>query len=85
MGRYEGRDEPLSLKAVPMTMWLGIILGAMAFAGTAIVGSTADYIGLLGCFPSPDPSDIETASRDYSDPQALSLSSKTDVLTDLRP
>jgi len=83
---WEGGDEPSILKADPMTMWLGIVLGAMAFAGTAIVGSTADYSGLLGCFPPPDPSDIEPLSRDRNDStQAPSLASKTDVLTDLRP
>jgi hypothetical protein len=78
--------NPSSLKAVPMTMWLGIVLSAMAFAGAAIAGSTADYIGLLGCFPPPDPSDIEPVSRDHNDStQAPSLTSKTDVLTDLHP
>ena len=45
---YKGGHKPSILKADPMTMWLGIVLGAMAFAGTAISGSTADYIGLLG-------------------------------------
>jgi hypothetical protein len=50
-----------------MTMWHGIVLGAMAFAGTAITGSTADYVELLGCLPRPDPSDIEPVSRDHSD------------------
>ena len=63
-----------------MTMWVGIVLGAMAFAGTAIGSSTADYIGLLGCFPPPDPSDIEPVSPDHSDsPQALSLTSRIEV------
>ena len=63
-----------------MSIWLGIVLGAMAFAGTAIAGSTADYIGLLGCFPPPDSTNIEPVSRDHSDStQALSLTSKTDV------
>jgi hypothetical protein len=67
-------------------MWLGIVLGAMAFAGTAFAGSTADYIGLLDCFPPLDPSDIEPVYRDQNDStRALSLTSKTDVLTDLRP
>jgi hypothetical protein len=33
--------------ADPMNMRLGIILGALAFAGTAFAGSTADYIGLV--------------------------------------
>jgi len=46
-----------------MTMWLAIILGAMAFAGTAFTGSTADYIGLLGCFPPTDP----PSSPDHGD------------------
>jgi hypothetical protein len=67
-------------------MWLGIILGAMAFAGTALAGSTADYIGLLGCFPPPDPSEAGAISPGHSDsPQALSPASKTEVLTDLSP
>jgi len=61
-----------------MTMWLAIILGAMAFAGTAFTGSTADYIGLLGCFPPTDPNDIGPSSPDHSDstqalPQRLNL------------
>jgi hypothetical protein len=69
-----------------MTMWLGIVLGAMAFAGTAIAGSATDCIGLLDCFPPPDPSDIGPIFRDYSDStQALSLASKTDFLTDRGP
>ena len=69
-----------TLKVDRMTTWHGIVLGAMAFAGTAIAGSTADYIGLLGCFPPPDPSDIEPVSPDHSDaPQALSLTSRTEV------
>jgi hypothetical protein len=59
--------NPSILKVDRMTMWHGIVLGAMAFAGTAITGSTADYVGLLGCFPPPDPSDIEPVSRDQSD------------------
>jgi hypothetical protein len=50
-----------------MTMWLGIILGAMAFAGTAFAGSTADYIGLLSCFPQTDRNDIEPSSPDHND------------------
>jgi hypothetical protein len=55
-------------------MWLGIVLGAMAFAATAFAGSTADYIGLLDCFPLHDPSDIESVYRDQSDStRALSL------------
>lgn len=79
-------SEPSILNADPMTVWLGIVLGAMAFAGTAIAGSAADYIGLLDCFPPPDSSDIGPVSRDYSDStQALSLASKTDFLTDLGP
>src|SRR5215467_1687142 len=64
---YKGGHKPSILKADPMTMWLGIVLGAMAFAGTAISGSTADYIELLGCFPPPHASDIEPISRDRSD------------------
>ena len=63
-----------------MTMWLGIILGAMAFAGNAFAGSTADYIGLLGCFPPTDPNDIGPSSPDHS-----SLTSKAEALTDLSP
>jgi hypothetical protein len=47
-----------------MTIWLGVILGAMALAGTAFAGSSADYTGLLGYFPTPDPNDIERASAD---------------------
>jgi hypothetical protein len=56
-----------TLRTDPMTMWLGIILGAMAFAGTAFSGSNADYIGLLGCFPPTDPNDIGPSSPDHSD------------------
>jgi hypothetical protein len=69
-----------------MTMWLGIILGAMAFGGTAFAGSTADYIGLLGCFPPPDPNDIGPISPDRGDSaQALGLTSKAEVSTGLSP
>jgi hypothetical protein len=46
-----------------MTAWHGIVLGAMAFAGTPITGSTADYIGLLGCFPPPDSPLLTAHSR----------------------
>jgi hypothetical protein len=56
------------------TMWLGIALGATAFARTAIGGSTADYIGLLGCFPPPGPSDIEPVSPDHTILRKLSAS-----------
>jgi hypothetical protein len=45
-----------------MTPWIGIILGAMAFAGTAFAGSTGDYTGLLGCFSPPDESVVELAA-----------------------
>jgi hypothetical protein len=55
------------LKANPMTMWLGIILDAIAFAATAFASSTADYIGSLGCFPPPDPREIGPISPDHSD------------------
>jgi hypothetical protein len=61
-----------------MTIWLGIILGAMAFAGTAFAGSTADYIGLLGCFPPPDPSEARPTPDHSDSPQAQGL-------TDLSP
>jgi len=64
-----------------MTAWHGIVLGAMAFAGTAITGSTADYIGLLGCFPPPDPSDIEPVSRDHSASASSEPCFEADVLT----
>lgn len=80
------KGEPALLKADLMTMRLGLILGAMAFAGTAFAGSTADYIGMLGCFLPPDPRDTGPMSRDRSDcPQALGLTPKTNVLTDLSP
>ena len=64
-----------------MTAWHGIVLGAMAFAGTAITGSTTDYIGLLGCFPPPDPSDIEPVSRDHSASASSEPCFEGDVLT----
>jgi hypothetical protein len=64
-----------------MTAWQGIVLGAMAFAGTAITGSTADYIGLLGCFPPPDPSEIEPVSRDHSASASSEPCFEADVLT----
>ena len=64
-----------------MTAWHGIVLGAMAFAGTAITGSTADYIGLLGCFPPPDPSAIEPVSRDHGASASSEPCFEGDVLT----
>jgi hypothetical protein len=82
VGCYEGRDEPFNLeKGYRMTAWHGIVLGAMAFAGTAIAGSTADYIGLLGCFPPPVPSDIEPVSRDHSASASSEPCFEADVLT----
>jgi hypothetical protein len=42
-----------------MTIWLGIILGAMTVAGTWFLAPSADYTGLLGCFLPPDPSEAE--------------------------
>lgn len=48
-----------------MTMWFGIVLGAMAFAGVAFVGSSADYVALLGYFPPPDPNGIEPAPPNH--------------------
>ena len=64
-----------------MTAWDGIVLGAMAFAGTANAGSTADYIRLLGCFPPPDPSAIEPVSRDHSASASSEPCFEGDVLT----
>jgi hypothetical protein len=64
-----------------MTACHGIVLGAMAFAGTAITGSTADYIGLLGCFSPPDSSDIEPVSRDHSASASSKPCFEADVLT----
>ena len=82
MGCYERRDEPFNLeKGDRMTAWDGIVLGAMAFAGTANAGSTADYIRLLGCFPPPDPSDIEPVSRDHSASASSEPCFEANVLT----
>jgi hypothetical protein len=82
VGCYECRGEPFNLeKGDRMTAWHGIVLGAMAFAGTAITGSTADYIGLLGCFSPPDPSDIEPVSREHSASASSEPCFEADVLT----
>ena len=82
MGCQERENEPFNLEEGDrMTAWHGIVLGAMAFAGTAITGSTADYIGLLGCFPPPDPSDIEPVSRDHSASARSEPCFEADVLT----
>ena len=77
MGCYEDYDEPFNLeKGYRMTAWHGIVLGAMAFAG-----SPADYIGLLGCFPPPDSSDIEPVSRDHGAFASSEPCFEGDVLT----
>ena len=82
MGCYKDRDEPFNLeKGDRMTAWHGIVLGAMAFAGTAMTGSTADYMGLLGGFSPPDPSDIEPVSRDHGASANSEPCFETDVLT----
>ena len=73
--------NPSILKVDRMIMWRGIVLGAMAFAGTAITGSTADYIGLLGCFAPPEPSNIEPVSRDHSASASSEPCFEADVLT----
>ena len=69
-----------------MNMWLGIILGAMAFAGTAFADSSADYIGLLGYYPPPDPDDVEPVLESLRDPPPpLRLIGGTAVLANPEP
>ena len=47
-----------------MTMWLGIVLGAVILAGAWFTASSADYTGLLGCFLPPDPNELDPTSAD---------------------
>jgi hypothetical protein len=54
-----------------MTMWLGIVLGAIILAGAWFTASSADYTGLLGCFLPPDPNESDpTSADDESSPRA---------------
>jgi hypothetical protein len=56
-----------------MTLWFGIVLGAMTVAATWFPASSADYTGLLGHFQPPDPSEAEaTCADDKKSPQAPS-------------
>jgi hypothetical protein len=53
-----------------MTLWLGLVLGAMTLVGTWFPASSADYAGLLGCFQPPDPSGTEPTCADGRKSQA---------------
>jgi hypothetical protein len=53
-----------------MTIWLAIILGAVTVAETWFLAPSADYTGLLGCFPPPDPSEAEpTCAQERTSPR----------------
>jgi hypothetical protein len=56
-----------------MTIWLGIALAAMVFAGIGFTGSSADYTGLLGYFPPPAPSESNSPSTGDRGPSQTQL------------